>query len=80
MKMTMKTSMWREIEGRKYYLPGEVSDPDDRPRSDAELLGMALISRSRGTNLLLSAGPDRHGTIPQPFVDALSRLSPILFT
>ena len=74
---------WRVIEGRRYYVPGEVCDPigrewfyvdDDPPRSDAELLGMYLVSRSRGTNLLLDVGPDRRGLIPPRFVDALMRL------
>jgi alpha-L-fucosidase len=74
---------WREIEGKSYYLPGEVCDPigkdwfftdRDKPRSDAELLGMYLVSVSRGTNLLLDVGPDRHGLIPTAIVDALNRL------
>jgi alpha-L-fucosidase len=74
---------WREIEGKNYYLPGEVCDPigkewfykeTDMPRSDAELLGMFLICRSRGTNLLLDVPPDQHGLIPQKFIDALQRL------
>ena len=75
---------WREIEGKQYYLPGEVCDPigkewffteDDQPRSDAELLGMYLVSVSRGTNLLLDVGPDKHGRIPEKYLSALSRLS-----
>ncbi len=74
---------WREIEGKKYYMPGEVCDPigrewffteDDQPRSDEELLGMYLVSISRGTNLLLDVGPDKHGLIPQKYVGALQRL------
>jgi alpha-L-fucosidase len=74
---------WREIEGKRYYLPGEVCDPigrewffqaDDAPRPDAELLGMALICRARHANLLLDVPPDRHGLIPQIHVDALLRL------
>jgi alpha-L-fucosidase len=74
---------WREIEGKQYYLPGEVCDPigrdwfftpDDRPRSDAELLGMYLLSVSRGANLLLDVGPDRHGLLPAEMVAALQRL------
>ena len=74
---------WREIEGRNYYMPGEVCDPigrewffteSDRPRSDAELLGMYLTSTSRGTNFLLDVGPDRHGLIPKKYLDALMRL------
>jgi alpha-L-fucosidase len=73
----------REVEGKKYYMPGEVCDPigrdwffteDDQPRSDNELLGMYLVSISRGTNLLLDVGPDKHGLIPEKFVKALQRL------
>jgi len=74
---------WREIEGKKYYMPGEVCDPigrewffteADQPRSDAELLGMYLVSISRGANLLLDVGPDKHGLIPQKYIEALQRL------
>jgi alpha-L-fucosidase len=74
---------WREIEGGSYYMPGEVCDPiardwfyveGDTPRSDEELLGMYLVSRSRKANLLLDIGPDKRGVIPQPMVDALMRL------
>ncbi len=74
---------WRQIEGNSYYMPGEVCDSmgkewffteNDRPRSDAELLGMYLVSVSRGTNLLLDVGPDKHGLIPSVYIDALRRL------
>ena len=74
---------WRRLDGRYYYLPGEVCDPignawfyteKDRPRSDAELLGMYLTSTSRGANLLLAVGPDKHGRIPRHSVAALARL------
>ena len=74
---------WRTIEGKDYYMPGEVCDPigrdwfyveGDRPRSDEELLGMYLVSRSRGANLLLDVGPDKRGIIPAQYVDALMRL------
>lgn len=74
---------WREIEGQRYYVPGEVCDPigkewffveGDAPRDDAELLGMILVARSRGANLLLDVPPDKHGLIPQMHVDALVRL------
>jgi alpha-L-fucosidase len=74
---------WREIEGAMYYMPGEVCDPigrewfyveGDTPRSDAELLGMYLISRARGTNLLLDVPPDKHGLIPAASIEALMRL------
>jgi len=44
------------------------------PRSDAELLGMYLICRSRGANLLLDVPPDKHGLIPQKYIDALQKL------
>jgi len=74
---------WREIEGKRYYMPGEVCDPigrewffteEDQPRSDEELLGMYLVSISRGTNLLLDVGPDKHGLIPEKYTGALERL------
>lgn len=74
---------WRTIEGKRCYVPGEVCDPigkewfygeNDRPRSDAELLGMYLVSRSRGANLLLDVPPDRSGVIPAMHVSALMRL------
>jgi alpha-L-fucosidase len=64
-------------------MPGEVCDPigkewfykdGDMPRSDAELMGMYLVCRSRGTNLLLDVPPDRSGVIPAVHVDALMRL------
>jgi len=74
---------WRDIEGKTYYLPGDVCDPigrkwffteEDQPRSDEELLGMYLVSTSRGTNFLLDVGPDKHGLIPGKYTGALSRL------
>jgi alpha-L-fucosidase len=74
---------WKEIEGRRYYIPGEVCDPigrewfyveGDQPRSDAELLGMYLVTRGRGANLLLDVGPDKHGLIPEHYAAVLARL------
>jgi len=74
---------WRDIEGGRHYLPGEVCDPigrewfytnGDGPRSDQELLGMYLTCRGRNTNLLLNVPPDQTGKIPQEYVDALIRL------
>lgn len=74
---------WREVEGKRYYIPGEVCDPigrewfyveGDQPRSDTELLGMYLVSRSRGASLLLDVGPDKHGLIPTHYANALARL------
>jgi alpha-L-fucosidase len=67
----------------EFYIPGEVCDPigyewfykdQDHPRSDAELLGMRLICRERGVNLLLNVPPDRHGVIPKRFTASLMRL------
>jgi alpha-L-fucosidase len=74
---------WREIEGRPYYLPGEVCDPlgkhwfwveGDAPRPDAQLAELLETCRARGTNLLLDVPPDRHGRIPEASVQALQRL------
>ena len=74
---------WRTIEGKKYYLPAEVCEPigkewfykdNDTLRSDEELLGMYLVTRSRGANLLLDVPPDRSGVIPVDSVRALMRL------
>ena len=79
---TSPTGM-RKIDGADYYIPGEVCDPigrdwfyteHDQPRSDAEFLGMYLTSTSRGANLLLDVGPDKHGLIPPRFASALARL------
>ena len=73
----------RKIEGQEYYMPGEVCEPigkewfhtsDDQLRSDAELLGMYLVARTRGTNMLLDVPPDKHGVIPASTVDSLMRL------
>ncbi len=78
-----KHTRWRTIEGKNYYLPGEVCDPigaewfhvdKDVPRSDAELLGMYLVTRSRHANLLLNVPADRHGLIPAMYVQSLARL------
>lgn len=78
-----KHTKWRTIEGEKYYLPGEVCDPigkewfninNDTPRSDEELLGMYLVCRSRGANLLLNVPPAKNGKLPRAYVDSLMRL------
>ncbi len=75
---------WREIEGKMYYMPGEVCDPigknwfwmpDDPPRPDDELRDQFLACRKRGVNLLLDVPPDPHGVIPDMHVQALARLS-----
>jgi len=80
---TTKHVKWRTIEGKKYYLPAEVCEPigkewffkdNDVLRNDEELLGMYLVTRSRGANLLLDVPPDRNGLIPAATVKALMRL------
>jgi alpha-L-fucosidase len=74
---------WFDLEGERIFVPAEVCDTigqewfwveGDAPRSDEELLGMYLVSRSRGANLLLDVPPDRHGLIPSETVAALMRL------
>ncbi len=74
---------WQRIHGEWYYQPCEFCDtvndhwfwlPEDRPKSDAELLGTALLCRSRNMNLLLDIAPDPHGVVPQEQVAALQRL------
>ncbi len=74
---------WRTIEGKQYYLPGEVCDPigkqwfyvpGDDARGDDELLKQFQICRERGVNFLLDVPPDKHGLIPDNYVQALIRL------
>ena len=74
---------WRNIEGKKYYMPGEVCDPigkdwfwaaSDHPRSDEALLKQFNTCRAGGVNLLLDVPPDRHGLIPEESAAALMRL------
>ena len=73
----------RAIEGKEYYLPGEVCDPigkewfwveGDLPRSDESLAKQFADCRARGANLLLDVPPDRRGLIPDASVQALNRL------
>ena len=74
---------WRTIEGKAYYIPGEVCDPigkewfwveGDLPRSDQELAAQFEACRQRGVNLLLDVPPDRRGLIPETSITALQRL------
>jgi alpha-L-fucosidase len=74
---------WRTIEGKEYYIPGEVCDPigkhwfyveGDVPRADQELLEQFQACRARGVNFLLDVPPDKHGVIPQATVQSLLRL------
>jgi len=74
---------WRTIEGKSFYLPGEVSGPametwwwgeDTKIRPDEALATTLRLCRERGVNYLLDAPPDNHGLIPRTTVDALMRL------
>ena len=74
---------WRTIEGKAYYIPGEVCNPigkewfwveGDLPRSDQELAAQFEACRQRGVNLLLDVPPDRRGLIPETSITALQRL------
>lgn len=74
---------YREIEGKEYYMPGEMCDPigkewfwveGDLPRTDEVLAGLFNAARKNDVNLLLDVPPDRRGVIPQESVDALMRL------
>lgn len=74
---------WRTVEGKSYYLPGEVSGPamdtwwwgeDTKIRPDEALAATLRMCRERGVNYLLDAPPDNHGLIPRTTVDALMRL------
>jgi len=76
-------SKWRTIEGKTYYLPGEVYDTlrgnwfyidEDHPKSDSALLTLYLEARRRGTNLLPDVPPDRHGLISNQDCEALMLL------
>jgi alpha-L-fucosidase len=74
---------WRKIEGKKYYIPGEVCDPigkewfwvaGDKLRSDEVLLKQFEACGAGGVNFLLDVPPDKHGLIPDETVAALMRL------
>lgn len=74
---------WREIEGKEYYMPGEICDPigkewfyveGDMPRSDEELQNLYETARQANVNLLLDVPPDKSGVVPKTHVDALMRL------
>ncbi len=73
----------RSIEGKEYYMPGEVCDPigkdwfwveGDVPRADDVLAKQIEVCRTRGVNMLLDVPPDKHGLIPDASVQALNRL------
>lgn len=73
----------RNIEGKNYYMPGEVCDPigkdwffleGDLPRDDKRLSDQFQACRATGVNLLLDVPPDMTGQIPMESVQALLRL------
>ncbi|PWJ57996.1 alpha-L-fucosidase [Dyadobacter jejuensis] len=83
MSKKSKYEPWKTVDGKKYYLPGEMNLPignewffveGDLPKSDEELLGMYLINRSRGANFLLNVPPNQEGLLPDMYVKALMRL------
>lgn len=74
---------WRQIEGKSYYMPAEVCEcigrdwfymDHDMPRTDRELLGMALVAKERNGNLLLNVPPNRKGIIDPRYVRSLEAL------
>ncbi|UCD30324.1 MAG: alpha-L-fucosidase [Planctomycetota bacterium] len=77
---------WRTIEGKEYYLPGEVCDSiaairqdwfyleDDEPRPTAELAEQFQACRKAGVNYLLNVPPVKHGLIPSSFIEWLNEL------
>lgn len=77
---------WRTIEGKDYYLPGEVCDSiapirkdwfyveGDEPRPLEELVRQYEACRASEVNYLLNVPPDRSGVIPDAFVRRLSEL------
>ena len=74
---------WRDVNGKRYYLPAEMCDPigkewfyveGDLPKPDDQLLAMLVECRKRGANLLLDVPPNKHGLIPDAQRDALLRL------
>ena len=74
---------WRTIEGKEFYVPGEICDPigaywfdvaEDHPRPDAELLAQYENAHQIGVNLLLNVPPNKHGYIRDEYVKALNRL------
>ncbi len=77
---------WRCIEGKMYYLPGEVCDSvapirqdwfwleGDQPRPVGDTLKQFRACRDGGANYLLNVPPDRHGRIPDNFIAALSQI------
>ncbi|MHC4445506.1 MAG: alpha-L-fucosidase [Planctomycetota bacterium] len=77
---------WRTIEGKKYYLPGEVCDSiapirkdwfyleNDEPRPIVELLEQYRACQKAGVNYLLNVPPDKHGLIPSNFIERLKEI------
>lgn len=65
--------VWREIEGREYYLPAEVCEvmgrewfhtEKDVPTTVNDLLGSYLLATNRGANFVLNVSPDQSGQVP----------------
>lgn len=74
---------WRTIEGREFYLPGEVCDSiapitrdwfyldGDKPKAVEAIVGQFQACRAAGVNYLLNVPPDRRGRLPDAFVKCL---------
>lgn len=65
--------VWREIEGKTYYVPAEVCDvmgrewffsDQDEPKAVNDILGSYLLAVNRGANFLLNVSPDKSGRVP----------------
>lgn len=72
----MAHNRWREVlscqGGLRFDWEQLVLHPHDQPRSEAKLLGIYLNAVSRGANLPLDVGPDKHGLIPDRSAAALA--------
>jgi alpha-L-fucosidase len=81
-----KREKYRRIEGRDYYLPVEACDsiapirydwfhvPGDESRPVEDLASQFQACRQSGANFLLNVPPDRHGVIPEGFIQTLRTL------
>ncbi len=77
---------WRTIEGKEYYLPGEVCDSiapihldwfyidGDGTRPVADLVQQFKACRDGGANYLLNIPPDTHGLIPDEYIETAQQL------
>jgi alpha-L-fucosidase len=79
---------WIVFEGEKYYIPDEVCDtlgnqrwfwgPHDGVRPARQMYELYQRSVGRGANLLLNAGPDKTGRIPEEMVQRLCEIAQMI--